>query len=216
MTTQPHANGPMEISKPRKRRPRIRRRLIALGVLLAVPIGLTFCVGPPSYYFSKYAGPLPVHPAALPQPIEPEHQTEPHTCGLHALSSLYRAYGLDPERQGLRFRLGVDKPFNNLMADSLGSIHPDMLRVLDQDGFDCTMLLPGDDDDGINALTRHLDAGHLAVALTKVNEFHWVVLCGRDGDNVSICDSLKPDLATEPLRDFIEHRTYTLMLVRPK
>lgn len=214
--TAPHFSPPpTKLSKPRRRKRRISRWLFALSGVILVPISLTFCVGPPWYYFDKYHASLPAYPTALPAQIHPEHQTEPHTCGLHALSSLYRAYGLDPERQDLRFRLGVDKPLNNLIPDSLGSIHPDMLRVLDQDGFDCTLLLHNDAD-AVSRLTDHLDQGHLVVALTKVNEFHWVVLCGHDAESLLICDSLKPAIATEPLHDFITKRTYSLLLIRPK
>lgn len=214
MDQQPSQAGSDGQSSP-PRYGRLARRVCLVVCLLAVPIALTFCVGSPLYYSGKYSGSLPAHPTVMPGPIEPEQQTEPHTCGLHALSSLYKAYGLDPERQQLRFRLGVDKPLNNLVPSSRGSIHPDMLRVLEQDGFDCALLLQNNEDNLLR-LTDHLDAGHLAVALTKVNEFHWVVLCGIQGDDVRVCDSLKPEIAVEPMRAFVDERTYTLMLVRPR
>ncbi|KAA0214524.1 MAG: hypothetical protein DYG94_10340 [Leptolyngbya sp. PLA3] len=106
-----------------------------LGILPTMPIALTFCVGPPTYDFRNYARPLPVRRIARPRQIEPEQQTEPHTCGQHVLSSLYKACRLDPERQG---------------------------------------------------------------------------------DDLSACDSLKPQIVTESRREFVMQRTCTLMLVRPQ
>ncbi|MDA0765512.1 MAG: hypothetical protein O3A87_12025 [Verrucomicrobia bacterium] len=44
----------------------------------------------------------------LPGEVVADLPVESHTCGYHALAALYRAWGRDPERSRLRFRLGVD------------------------------------------------------------------------------------------------------------
>ncbi|VAX39449.1 hypothetical protein MNBD_PLANCTO03-1223 [hydrothermal vent metagenome] len=197
------------------RRRLVRSTLLALGCLPILLLTLGFCVGTPHYYHKKFAAvPGGVRPTALPNPIQPEVQTEPHTCGLHSLSSLYHAYGLNPEERRLRFRLGTDKPINNWIPDTRGTIHPDMLRVLGQDGFDAEVLLPGSQDT-LGRLRAHLDAGHFAVVLIKPSEFHWVVAAARDGDNALICDSQRRDLYPVPMESYLRDEVYSLMLVRP-
>src|SRR6185295_11526072 len=184
-------------------------------VLLIPLLLVSFCVGSPAYYDAKYENIVGLpQPTALPAPVRPEKQTEPHTCGLHSLSSLHRAYGLDPERYHLRFRLGVDKPFTNLIPSSRGTIHPDMTRVLKQDGFDTEIVNP-DASDALSRVTSHLKAGHLAVALIKVNSFHWIVMGGLAGDNVVICDSLREVKYEEPLDAYMKDRVYSVLLVKP-
>jgi hypothetical protein len=204
-----------------------RRRLLWIGIpgLAAVLLfaiffllifALSFCVGGPGYYSDKYSPAAPAHPTALPAVFRPEEQTEPHTCGLHALSSLYAAYSLDPRSLRLRFRLGVDKPFSNFIPDSLGTIHPDMLRVLHQDGFDTELLLPGSENTK-SLLESHLDAGNSAITLITVHgEMHWVVLTARHDDKVVVCDSLRAELYEEPLAGYLTDRVYSLVLVKAK
>jgi hypothetical protein len=132
--------------------------LLAIASVLTVLL-LAFCVGPPWYYFDKYApSPSRALPAAFPEPLIPEHQTEPHTCGLHTLSSIYTAYGLHVTAHDLRFRLGTDKPFTNFLTDSIGTIHPDMLRVLGQDGFRTELLFRSSTQTPAR-LAEHLAAG---------------------------------------------------------
>ena len=200
---------------PQPGRRRARPILLTLGCLPVLLLALGFCVGSPFYYHEKFAAvPGSAHPTSLPRPIQPEIQTEPHTCGLHSLSSLYRAYALDPEERRLRFRLGTDKPINNWIPDTRGTIHPDMLRVLRQDGFDAEVLLPGSEDTP-HRLRSHLDAGHFAVVLIKPSEFHWVVAAGRDGNNALICDSQQRNLYPVPIESYLNDEVYSLMLVRP-
>jgi hypothetical protein len=127
---------------------------------------------------------------------------------------VYRAYGLDPVALRLRFRIGVDKPFTNLMPDSLGTIHPDMLRVLEQDGFDTQLLRPGSADARAR-LRAHLDDGQVAIALIRVNELHWVVLASRRAGNVVVCDSLHEHTYEEPLEAYFRERVYSLLLIKP-
>ncbi len=163
----------------------------------------------------KYSAAGPARPVAFPAPPIPEEQTEPHTCGLHALSSLYRAYSLDPDQLKVRFRIGVDKPVSNFMPDSLGTIHPDMLRVLSQDGFHTELLRPGASTTAAR-LAEHLDDGHMAIALIRVNELHWVLLAGTFNNKLIICDSLRQENYTEPLEPYLNERIYSLLLVRPR
>lgn len=176
---------------------------------------LTFCVGSPFYYSEKYAPTdSPSRPAAFPTPITPEVQVEPHTCGLHSLAAVYTAYGLDPVALRLRFRLGTDRPVSTLAPDSRGTIHPDMLRVLRQDGFGCEVLLPGGKD-AARRLRAHLDAGHPALALTKPSELHWVVIAARLGEDALVCDSLVPEPYRRPLEGYLADDVYSLLLVAP-
>lgn len=196
---------------------RVRLWMLAIiAVILLVPVFfLSFCVGPPSYYRETYAPAGPARPLAIAGAIAPEKQVEPHTCGLHALSSVYRAYGLDPADLRLRFRTGVDKPFTNLIPSSRGTVHPDMLRVLSQDGFRAA-LLDTDRAETPARLAEHLDAGQLAIALIRVNELHWVVIAKHQDDRLVICDSLREDLYDEPLATYLRDCVHTLILVEPK
>lgn len=192
-----------------------RRLVLLLSLLLAATI-LSFCVGSPAYYHEKYAPTAPgVRPATTPAEIRPEVQTEGHTCGLHSVSAIYTAYGLDPVALRLRFRLGTDRPVNTLIPDSRGTIHPDMLRVLGQDGFEAQVLMPGGDGSA-RRLRDHLDTGHPALALTKPGEFHWVVIARRDGDDAVVCDSLVRGSYREPLEPYLRERVYSVLLVRPE
>lgn len=195
---------------------RRRRKILLLAAALSLPACLlTFCVGPPSYYSAKYApSPLAPRPAPLPAPIAPEVQTEPHTCGLHSLSAIYTAYGLDPAALRLRFRLGADKPANTLFPASRGTIPPDMLRVLRQDGFDPRILLPGSEQTR-HRLRTHLDAGHPAVALVRPRGFHWLVIASREGDDAVVCDSLRADPYRVSLDPYLRDEVYSLLLVAP-
>ncbi|MFG0286469.1 MAG: hypothetical protein ACF8R7_18805 [Phycisphaerales bacterium JB039] len=177
---------------------------------------LAFCVGPPWYYVDKYA-PAAVtgRPTAFPALLVPERQVEPHTCGLHTLSSIYRAYGLDAEAQDLRFRLGTDKPFSNFLADSAGTIHPDMLRVLHQDGFQTELLFPGASETPAR-LSEHLQRGHVAAALTKVSEFHWVGLSRAADGRLRVCDSLVERPYERDQADYLRAGVYSLILISPQ
>jgi hypothetical protein len=201
---------------------RSRRLLLASAAAISALFLLAFCVGPPWYYVGKYApSDSSALPTALPDNVVPEVQTEPHTCGLHTLSSIYRAYGLDGEAQRLRFRLGTDKPFTNFLADSTGTIHPDMLRVLRQDGFRAQILFPS--AAGASArFTGHLRRGHVAAALTKVSEFHWVALSAADdGDSAPaaillVCDSLHEQPYERDIAEYVEESVYSLILIEPE
>lgn len=202
----------------RAARRRIRVLAAATGGALLLTMCLAFCVGPPWYYTDKYsavAAAQPAVPSATPDQLVPEVQTEPHTCGLHTLSSIYRAYGLDAEAQRLRFRLGTDKPFSNFLADSTGTIHPDMLRVLRQDGFRAELLLDRSEQTAAR-LTEHLARGHVAAGLTKVEEFHWVALSAAEDGGVRVCDSLHEAPYHRDAGDYVQREVYSLILIEPE
>jgi hypothetical protein len=186
---------------------------IAVPVLICAGV-LTFCVGPAGYYNRKYApAPGPVTLADHPGPILPEVQTEPHTCGFHSLSAVYRAYGLEPASLNLRFRLGTDARLNLLAPESTGTVHPDILRVLEQDGFAPRVVNPLDLD---AALAHHLDSGHPALVLTKVNSWHWVVAASRRDGRLLICDSLRPQPYEVDEAGYLRDSVFGLILIRPR
>ncbi|MEM7395134.1 MAG: cysteine peptidase family C39 domain-containing protein, partial [Verrucomicrobiota bacterium] len=88
---------------------------------------------------SLHAGdwsPAPVvqPPAQQPKKLKPIKQRDGHSCGLLALAAIYRAYGIDPKAARLRQRLGTDRPAAKFLKDTEGTLQPDILRVLKQDG----------------------------------------------------------------------------------
>jgi len=203
---------------------RIAKRIVLLGTVVGVPaIALTFCVGNLAYYSEKFAeAPAEAYPVGgpteLPVIILPEHQTEPNTCGFHSLSAVYRAYGLDSEALRLRFRLGVDKPLNTLVPDSTGAIHPDMVRVVEQDGFRAAILRPSASDT-MDRSRAHMIGGHPIVTLIRAQSggLHWVVASNYsavDG-TVRVCDSLFETPYRRPAEQFLTVDALSLILVRP-
>lgn len=185
-------------------------------VLFVGFIAVNSCVGPPSYYGAKYSSipraPKPVRTAA---PIKPIRQTEGHACGFCALSVIYTAYGLDPDAMQLRFRLGTDMPVTKLDKSTTGTLPQDIDRVIAQDGFDAPHV-DAESGEGRAAVRAHLAEGHVALALVRVNELHWIVLSGLNGDNAVICDSLKDEPYEQPLDQYLTDRVLMIMLVRPK
>ena len=123
----------------------------------------------------------------------PEVQTEPHTCGLHSLRSIYRSFGLEPDDYRLRARLGVDNPGLALDQNSTGTIQPDLYRVLDQDGF--AFVADFSKQAKMDAVYRHLASGHPVMALIQREEtegMHWIVLQQLEPETktFTVCDSL--------------------------
>jgi ABC-type bacteriocin/lantibiotic exporter with double-glycine peptidase domain len=186
----------------------------------ALPVALTAF-----FIWRAWAAPMgdfdTVHPVpkttGIISEIAPGKQVENHTCGYHALASIYRSYGLDPAERRLRPRLGVDTTANVYDSESTGTLHPDMLRVLVQDGFECRSLDLASDVSR-QRLHRHLDAGRYALALIKRREtgrMHWVVLIGRREQRLIVCDSLKPQTYEEPLDDYWKNCLLSVVLVVP-
>lgn len=152
-------------------------------------------------------------PSNLPGPVAPELQTEPHTCGLHALRALYLAYGLDPDAHDLRFRLGVDAQAVPFDPASTGTLHPDIFRVLDQDGFAMDALDP-DASDSTDRLTTHLDNGQYALALVYRDTYHWLVIAGREAESILIADSIDAQTYLRPTQEFMEEQALGIVLLQ--
>lgn len=147
---------------------------------------------------------------------QPILQLESHTCGLLTLSAAYTLYDLQPEEKNLRYRLGVDVPANPLDSSSTGTLHPDLLRVLVQDGFTYEMPSPFLDADV--RLRNHLQTGNVALILIRRREtggLHWVLADALDGDSLRIVDSLQTLPVTEPIADYFNHRVLSAILIKP-
>lgn len=135
-----------------------------------------YYLGKPDYHADQrrsgkyYSGPVKQTPNALPKPIVGENQVEGHTCGMHSVSAVYKSYGVDPELADLRFRMGADRMANPLDKTSLGTVQPDMLRVVHQDGFATALLDLQDPEPAQKRLRDHLDSGHYAVTLISRRE----------------------------------------------
>jgi hypothetical protein len=194
-----------------------RRLLIdvaIIGVVVALVIGeILFAWAVPIGDFDT------VHPVpritGVIHPIVPEKQVEKHTCGLHAVSEIYRSYGLDPVERRLRQRLGVDNRSFLYDATTTGCLHPDIYRVMTQDGFVCRSL-DLRDKASKPELKKHLDEGRYALALIKRREngnMHWIVICGRKENSLLICDSLKPGIYEEGLDDYWDKCLLSVILV---
>jgi hypothetical protein len=147
--------------------------------------------------------------------LSPEIQFEDDTCGLHALRTVYRAYGLDPDAENLRARLGLDVPANPADAASTGTLQFDLLRVLAQDGFVYTLLDPVSPESP-SRLLDHMEGRQAAIALIRRREngnLHWVALSRGNGERVRVADSLFPRPYPEPAVDFLRECVVSCVLV---
>lgn len=195
-------------------------KLACLGVLL-VGIGIAIWIGVTisnNVRFKTSAHHPDRDPRAGQDSVNPELQFEDHTCGLHALSSLYRSFGLDPEEENLRVRLGVDTPAVPGDGSSTGTIHPDLFRVMldDQLGYD---LLPPRESDTPEKLRTALAAGHPAmilVARPPRGNLHWVAADQvSDGGGIRISDSLEETPTFRDLSEFLHTEVLSIVVVRP-
>ena len=205
---------------PRRSLHPIRRRIKLIALFIGV-LALSACIFLPDFAGQRKAGKYePVdldqdpRPRATAGPARPEQQTEPHTCGWHAMRSLYTAYGLDPDDFGLRFRLGTDQPAMRADKDSTGTLHPDLYRVLAQDGFvaevfDFDRALPADH------LDLHLSNNQLALAVVYRSTYHWVLLTpGDKPGRVRVIDSLIAEPVDTDAAAFVDE-ALSITLVRP-
>lgn len=155
--------------------------------------------------------PLPVQ-----RPGPPEVQFEQHTCGLHALALIYRAHGLDPEREHLRERLGVDVAAIEGKPGTNGTLHPDLLRVLRQDHFDARCL-DLDAQDAALALLRVVSSGHPAlilIALPDSDVLHWVAAGSADATGrLRIYDSLVREPYDVELDEYLERQALSVVSI---
>lgn len=150
--------------------------------------------------------------------VGPEAQFESDTCGLHTLRVIYKAYGLEPDHENLRARLGVDVPTNPMDPTSTGTLQPDLLRVLTQDGFLHKPLDLSNDYLASETLTQHLDSGNMAALLIARKEngnMHWVAAYRMAGDTIEILDSLFEESYTVNPSDFINQCVLSCILVEP-
>ncbi|MFK7789875.1 MAG: hypothetical protein AB8C95_10350 [Phycisphaeraceae bacterium] len=196
-----------------------RRRLRILLLLVVVSV-LTACILLPDFIGQINAGkyepvdtdvPRPTGVAALPVA---EVQTEPHTCGLHAMRSMYSAYGLNADQYDLRFRLGTDQPAMRVDSETTGTLHPDLYRVLAQDGFTID-LLDLDADIASTALQNHLAWQQLSLALVYRSTYHWVLIGPSESpDKCVIYDSLHAEPIVKSIDTFLQE-ALSITLVQP-
>lgn len=193
-------------------------RVVLVSLVVAV---LTACLFLPDFLGQidggKYdpaadGAPRPMGTAGIP---DAEEQTEPHTCGLHAMRSMYKAYRLDAERYDLRFRLGTDHPAMRVDKDSTGTLHPDLYRVLAQDGFFARPIAL-EHADAAAELRDHLDRQHLALAVVYRSTYHWVLVGPGDGaGQLAVYDSLQHDAPLAGTAGALLDEALSITLVEP-
>ena len=199
--------------------PKTRRRL-RLVMVGALPIFVAACAFLPDYPRILNSGkydpveettPKPTRVATTPKAGT---QTEPHTCGWHVMSSMYAAYGLDGETFDLRFRLGTDEPAMRADKESTGTLHPDLYRVLAQDGFKIDAL-DLDSNVAAVALKNHLAWQQLALVVVYRSTYHWVLIGPADqSDELVVYDSLKDEPETMPVDELLND-ALSITLVEP-
>ena len=154
-------------------------------------------------------------PLDPPLAVTPQRQSEPHTCGYHALAAIYLAYGLDPEAFKLRRRLGTDYGIPPVKDATRGTLPIDVTRVLTQDHLFAATLDPAATEHRA-ILLAHLRTGHYAVALTYAGDWHWVAISGIDGEKLEIADSLKPQKYVVDAAPWLQDHAYSVILIRPR
>lgn len=195
-----------------------RRCLVVSGLVLTGFLIIVFVLLPAfieQMIAGKYdAADAGQFPSATAQTPVAEVQTEPHTCGLHAMRSLYVAYGMTPEVFRLRFRLGTDEPAMRADSESTGTLHPDLYRVLAQDGFKATPLDLGAGD-AHELLDAHLTSGQLALAVVYRSTYHWILLDGGDAvGELVVTDSLSDEPITTTTAELVDE-ALSITLVGP-
>jgi hypothetical protein len=182
----------------------------------AAALSLAGCTMDFPTYVEKLSpsGSIP-HPLDPPLEVIPQRQTEPHTCGYHALAAIYLAYGLDPEAFKLRWRLGTDYGLPPAKDRTRGTLPIDLTRVLTQDRLYAATLDP-EATEHRALLMAHLRTGHYGVALTYAGDWHWVAVCGIDGDQLQIADSLEPQKYWVDAESWLRDHAYSVILVRPR
>lgn len=204
-----------------KRKATLRRRVLRSGaVIVAFTTVLIIAM------LVAWAIPMgdfaPVRPvptlSAQPSPPRLERQVEGHTCGYHAASTVYTAYGLDVHERRLRDRLGVDNKSFLYDSSTTGCLHPDIYRAMDQDGFDAAALDLDSPSDSASLLS-HLEAGGLALGLIHRHDsgvMHWVVLGTTRGGEVNVLDPLEPEIQSATYQEYWEDRLLSVIKVQPR
>ena len=94
-----------------------------------------------------------------------------------------------------------------------------MLRVLNQDGFDYTILPIVDAARSASDLLDHLNAGNAAAILISRREngnMHWVAALKPANEKIVILDSLFPDPYSEEPIPFVRDCVLSCILIQPK
>ena len=191
-------------------------RVSVACVLIVTVTACTYAIVSGPYYSSKYSpGPQQVDPVALASLIAPEVQVEGHTCGFHSLSSVYRAYGLDPDEARLRFRLGVDRVAVPGAAGTEGTLHPDLFRVANQDGFHIELLDP-EPPLAYRAFLKHVAYNAALVLVARGEGLHWIVVDHGEHMKVRISDSLEPEPVLTDVRKLFERPILSIVLLSPR
>ncbi|MFB3429613.1 MAG: cysteine peptidase family C39 domain-containing protein [Phycisphaerales bacterium] len=204
-----------------KRRATLRRRVLRSGAVVVAFAGVLIIT-----ILVAWAVPMgdfaPVHPiptlATQPSPPRLERQAEPHTCGYHAASTVYKAYGLDVGERRLRARLGVDNKSFLYDSTTTGCLHPDIYRAMNQDGFDVAALDLDSRSDSAR-LKSHLEAGGPALALIRRHDsgvMHWVVLGAISGSEVTVLDPLEDEIQSAPLQEYWDDQLLSVIKVQPR
>lgn len=200
-------------------------RIVRLAsVVAAISLVTVGCVGlsESGEMNSKYGPATEASPPSreAQAPLQPLVQDEPHTCGLLAIAAVYRAYGQDPETLDLRFRLGTDRGafLGKGPRDSSGTLHPDILRVLEQDEWLVEIVPDLQFAERVNRLRSHLvSAPALAlIALEPANEMHWVALDSTALGMVRVVDSLQAEVLEVPIENWLNERVLSLLLLSPR
>lgn len=199
-----------------------RLSILEIAVILAI-FSLLFCVLSKPFYNSKYRARethLKHRLATERLALQARPQFDNHTCGYLALAAIYEAFGLDERKAELRFRLGVDEPATPESADdTVGTLHPDIFRVVTQDGFEATVV----DLEWTNAttqITNHLELSRPALALItrrENNRLHWVVFTEHEAGKVKVADSLRPsEIYTEELDSYLRDCVVSVLLLETR
>lgn len=205
-----------QAARPRRRLFRIMVVLLlvcALPVILYAPGCLGRMVGgkydPPQAAGDTMPRDTPLRPVRV-------EQTLPHTCGLRAMEAAYTAYGLDPGVMDIRYRLGTDFAAVPTDPESTGTLHPDILRVLAQDGF-ATTVVDLEASDATQQLAGHLAEGQLALAVVYSSTYHWVLLApGDDAEMLWLVDSLADHGAARDINSYVKDETLSITLIQPR
>lgn len=184
--------------------------VLTLPVILFAPGCLTRMAGGKYGGVAIDTGPNPT--AKRPVRVE---QSLPHTCGLRAMEAAYFAYGLDPDALNIRYRLGTDYAAVPTDPTSTGTLHPDLLRVLAQDGF-TTTVLDLDQPDALQQLADHLGRDQLALTVVYRSTYHWMVLADDGPGRVWVVDSLSAEGTSHGIDGFIEDQALSIILIAPR
>lgn len=102
------------------------------------------------------------------------------------------------------------------MNDSKGTLQPDILRVLVQDGFTAETVSDFSQRN-LEHIEHHLATGNYILALyqTEAGGMHWVVFTESDGTHVTVADSLRKQPYQVALKQFSEEKLLNTILLSP-